>query len=382
MPSRSNPLEQHQSRAALKAGLLLLSVALNALEIFLPRIPLIPWLKPGLANIVTIAWVVQFGTVDALLFSLLRVWVVGFYFGFSILTLTLGLTGALAATIVMGTAWRVLGTRGWLGLAGLGVLGACAHNAGQLAAVYFLFARNRFVLYQIPFMAVASVIAGGVVGVLSGSLINLPLQQGMALPEQSPSHPNRHTVPQGLTCLSLLAWSVAVMFVDRVNLLTWLAIAATLLVQAFARGSLRAFFAPLRSFWLLLAMVAAVHLFFTYGQRIPGLPLVTYEGAQESARQLLRLWTWLQLSQILKWSGFGSWTMAALERLLPRRKETLTAGLLALEYFPETLSWARSAAIPALKRLFRTPRLAFSSLAVDLHRDLMKALQPAADIQP
>ncbi len=358
----------------LKASLLLLSVALNALEFFIPRIPLLPWLKPGLANIVTVVWLVRFGTLDTLLFSVLRIWIVGFYFGFSILTLALGLSGAVAATLCMALAWNALGRRGLLGLIGLGMIGACAHNAGQLAAVYALFARNPLVLYQLPAMAIASMIAGAAVGALSYSLLasspDSPPRQLSRTPLARPA-----TRLQGFACLALLGWSVAVMLFEAPRTLLWHAAAATLLVQLTARGSLRALLAPIRSFWVLLLMVAVVHLLFTHGRRVPEVPFVTYEGARESARQLLRLWTWLQLSQVLKRSGFGAWTMSLLSRLLPDRHETLAAGLVALEYFPDTLSWARKAVGPAMLRLARSPRSAARSFAADLHHDLLEQLR-------
>jgi hypothetical protein len=257
------------------------------------------------------------------------------------------------------------------------MIGAFAHNAGQLAAVYLLFARNTLVLYQLPVMALASGVAGAVVGLLSAPLTTSPAPSTPAFAARAAA-PAPPRTSQGIVCIALLAWSIAVMWVESLAPLAWHAAATTILVQLVARGSLRAFLAPISSFWLLLLMVAAIHLFFTYGRSIPGVPLVTYEGVSESVRQLLRLWTWLQLSQVLKKSGFGAWTMALLGKLLPRRTETLAAGVLALEFFPETLAWARQAAGPAIRALVRSPRTAVHSFAADLHRDLLRKLEESA----
>ena len=107
-----------------KAIWILLAVAISAAESFFPRIPLFPWLKPGLANCVTLIWIIEFGAVDALLFFFIRTWIVGFYFGFSFLTIMVSLSGGVIATIAMGICWNVAGKRGVLGAIGISIIGA------------------------------------------------------------------------------------------------------------------------------------------------------------------------------------------------------------------------------------------------------------------
>jgi hypothetical protein len=65
MPLLNDTAERREINT--KAALLLVAVAINTLEFFIPRIPLFPWMKPGLANIVTIIWIVRWGFADALL---------------------------------------------------------------------------------------------------------------------------------------------------------------------------------------------------------------------------------------------------------------------------------------------------------------------------
>ena len=153
-------------RVATKTVWLLFAVALNALEFFIPRIPFFPWLKPGFANIITIIWIIEFGAVDAVLYSLLRVWVVGFFFGFSLLTMSLAMCGGVLSTVAMSLLWAGLGKKRMLGTVGLGVCGALFHNLGQIVAVYGLMTSNPRLFLQIPIMLIASVIFGGFVGLL------------------------------------------------------------------------------------------------------------------------------------------------------------------------------------------------------------------------
>ena len=156
-PMQSHTENQITPDTIRKAVWLLVAVALNALEFF-PRLPFFPWLKPGLANAVTMIWIIKYGTADAVLYTILRSWISGFYFGFSFLTLALSLSGGITATLAMGAVWRILGSKGLLGTVGIGITGALFHNAGQLATVYFLVVHNFSVFYQIPFMAAASIL--------------------------------------------------------------------------------------------------------------------------------------------------------------------------------------------------------------------------------
>lgn len=349
----------------LKASLLLLAVSLNALELFIPRIPLLPWLKPGLANVITIVWLVRFGVVDTLLLGILRVWTVGFYFGFSLLTISLSLSGTVLATLAMGTLWHLFGRRGWMGLVGLGIAGAAFHNLGQLTAVYVLLARNVRLLYQAPFMAGASVLSGGLVGLLAAQFVRAgrTLQTARATLPTAPPAASRSRV-RVATAVLLLGWSCAVMFVESVEILAGSALTATLCTQLIHRGSLKALFRPLRAFWMLFIAVAALHAFFSYGRTVPMLPLATYEGLHAAGIQSLRLWTWLQISPLLQWSGFATIVFRGLATLFPAQRDTLTAGLIALEYFPDTLARARAGATAGFRSLLRSPRKALDAIVI------------------
>jgi hypothetical protein len=52
------PDEIQRQEAAHKTVWILLAVAMSAAEFLFPRIPLFPWLKPGIANCVTLAWII------------------------------------------------------------------------------------------------------------------------------------------------------------------------------------------------------------------------------------------------------------------------------------------------------------------------------------
>jgi heptaprenyl diphosphate synthase len=325
-----------QSQVVKKTAWLLCAVAINALEFFIPRLPFFPWLKPGLANVITILWIVEFGAMDALLYSLLRTWIVGFFFGFSFLTMALALSGGVLSTVVMGLAWKLTGRNRLLGTVGLGIIGAIFHNLGQLIAVYFLMSANLRLFYQLPIMLAAAIVFGGIVGGLAPVAYRVFERAAEPHPAAGLDRSAGFaSAPRDrFFSLLLLAGCTAIVFTDSTLALGASALGVSLIAQAASKGSLSAFLKPLTRFWVLFAFVACVNIFFSYGARIEGVPFLTREGLGLTIRQWLRLWTWLQVSAILSHFNFHAVMLQVLSKVFPGHRETLFAGVLALEYFP------------------------------------------------
>ena len=325
-----------------KTILLLLAISLNTLEFFIPRIPFLPWLKPGLANCITIIWVIRYGTADALVYTILRSWISGFYFGFSFITLILSLSGGLLATFITGITWNYFGKRNFVGAVGIGITGAVFHNFGQLLAVYLTITQNSTIFYQIPFMMIAALISGGIVGLLVKPIIRM--LNSISTPEMNSAFSIRHNSTSKkytVICALLITTCMVLLIIKNIYILLGIAAIITFLSLVFNRFSIKTLFYPLR-FWPLFLFIAFVYLFFSYGTRINFLPCVTQEGIQETIAQFLRLWTWLQTGYLLSRFHFHISFFGLLKRIFPGHKETLLAGLLALEYFPEVITFAKS----------------------------------------
>jgi heptaprenyl diphosphate synthase len=343
----ASPINDHDgARLATlqKAMLLLIAVALNAVEMAFPRLPFLPWLKPGFANIITIIWIVKFGFKDALLYTALRVWISGFYFGFSLFALSLSLTGGLLSTAVMSMLWISLGKRGLVGTVGMGVAGALFHNAGQLTVVYFLMSRNMSLFGQIPFMLGAAVIFGSVVGGLTpvvrkivdlGSAGNAAADATDFAAGQPVKRIDKFVV------VLTFAVSISLMFVNDLAALITAAILFSLAALALNPKKAGVAVYPVK-FYTLFLFIAVTHLFFTYGTRADWLPFTTNEGLLAFARQSLRLWCWLQTTHIFKRFKFHEFFIGTLYRFFPNKKETLEAGMIALEHFPEIIRLVKS----------------------------------------
>lgn len=150
------------------AWLAALAITIHIAESALPS-PL-PGVKPGLANVVTVLALIQFGWSTAAWITGLRVVVGSLLLGtFLSPTFILSLSGAVSSIITLGLAWRLSGVlpgRGF-GAVGYSVLAAMAHMAGQFYAAYALFIPHPVLFHLLPVLMTAAVIFGIVSGVIA-----------------------------------------------------------------------------------------------------------------------------------------------------------------------------------------------------------------------
>ena len=145
------------------------ALGLHGFETLLPS-P-IPWMRLGLANIITITALFLYGTRAAVMVTLIRV-VLGSLFagtfpgpGF-ILSLGGGLASTLAMASIFSLAPRLFSA------VGLSIVGALFHNIVQLVIAYFLFIQKiEAVLLITPLMIMLGTLTGTVNGVVSELLI-------------------------------------------------------------------------------------------------------------------------------------------------------------------------------------------------------------------
>lgn len=351
--------EENCDHFSRKTVWLLLAIALNALELFLPRLPFLPWLKPGLANCITIVWIIKYGVQDAILFTLLRSWISGFYFGFSLLTISLSLSGGILATAAMGIAWNLLGKKKLLGTIGLSIIGAVFHNAAQLVVVYFLLTHNSSVFYQLPFMGAASLGFGAISGLIVPQIWNI--LNRMEIPKVNPGDIiSRQSIgpADAIICSVILLFCTLLFSINDVIIMSVIGIAVTLIV-AWIRHSITVLIYPLK-FWPLFLFVFAMYLFFSYGTRLQVLTFLTYEGLHSASLQIIRVWIWLEAGLLLTQFRFHETFFSVLRIIFRKKRTTLIAGILALQYFPEVISFAKSKNSVSGLKFFKAPAKAIS----------------------
>ena len=150
------------------AWLAAFAVALHLLEAALP--PLVPGIKPGLANVITVAALCLWGWRTAAAVTLLRVLVAAIFLG-TLLSpaFWLSLGGAVAALAALGLGAALPG-RG-LGPVGYSVVAALAHIGGQLGVAYALFIQHAGLLVLAPVLAVGAAATGTLNGLAAYLLV-------------------------------------------------------------------------------------------------------------------------------------------------------------------------------------------------------------------
>ncbi|MDR3012273.1 MAG: Gx transporter family protein [Chitinispirillales bacterium] len=376
-------IEKNNNAVLQKTIWLMAAVALNAIELAIPKLPFFPWLKPGLANAITVIWIIKYGFTDAILYTALRVWISGFYFGFSLFTFSLGITGGLLSTMIMSVLWMTLGKRKLMGTVGMAIIGALFHNAGQLAVVYFMMSGNIAIFGQIPFMLAASILFGGIVGMLAPAAAKLfdcdrTAIKPCAKKNESPrfAYDGNHFYSPELTAkfidktviMLTFTVSISLMFINNIYILIVAAITFSSISLVLNPQKTSVVFYPIK-FYMLFIFIAFTHIFFSYGTYIDTLPFITKEGLFSFINQSLRLWCWLQTAHIFKKFKFSEIFISILNKSFPNKKETIRAGMITLEHFPEIMRFAKPNKKKAITMLLFKPKIFLTNYINDVsHR--------------
>lgn len=131
----------------------------------------IPGVKPGLANIITLAVLTRFGLRAAIWVGLLRVVAGSLLLGtFLSPTFFLSFAGALTSLGALALAHKL--PTAYFGPVTQSVCAAFAHLGGQLALVYFWLIPHAGVAYLLPLFAAAALLFGAVNGVAAAFLLS------------------------------------------------------------------------------------------------------------------------------------------------------------------------------------------------------------------
>jgi heptaprenyl diphosphate synthase len=146
------------------------AVGLHSIEALIPT-P-IPWLRLGLANIITLTTLYLYGLKAGMTVTLTRVFIRSLLAGtFLGPAFVMSLGGGIASTFVM---WGLIALfRKTLGPVSLSIFGALTHNIAQLFLAYILFVRQiEAILLISPVILAAGVISGVFNGIVTNLIIH------------------------------------------------------------------------------------------------------------------------------------------------------------------------------------------------------------------
>lgn len=131
----------------------------------------IPWLRLGLANVITLVTLVLYGLYPAIMVTLVRV-VLGSLFTGTFLgpAFLLSFGGGLSSTLAMGFVFLKMPRL--FSAIGISIIGALFHNSAQLVIAHFFFiGRIEAILLIAPIIALIGILTGALNGFLSEILI-------------------------------------------------------------------------------------------------------------------------------------------------------------------------------------------------------------------
>lgn len=149
-----------------KYGILVaLAFLLSYVEAMIP-IPIpIPGVKLGLANLVTIVGLYTVGVKGTVVVSLCRIILAGLTFG-NMFSMIYSLAGGCVSLILMILMKKLK----CFSTVGISVIGGIGHNIGQLSFAAYI-VQTTSVFYYLPALLIAGVVAGAVIGVVGGIMI-------------------------------------------------------------------------------------------------------------------------------------------------------------------------------------------------------------------
>uniref|UniRef100_UPI004027E584 Gx transporter family protein n=1 Tax=Eubacterium sp. TaxID=142586 RepID=UPI004027E584 len=153
-------------RIALFAMFIALAFVFSYLESLVPFNIGIQGIKLGLANIVVVTAMYILSERDAFFISVVRIVLSGLTFG-GVSTLIYSLAGGILSFAVMAIVKKCKK----LSVTGVSVLGAIAHNIGQIAVAGAVMGTYRIV-YYLPVLLVSGAVTGVVIGILSNIVIS------------------------------------------------------------------------------------------------------------------------------------------------------------------------------------------------------------------
>ncbi|MBR1376818.1 MAG: Gx transporter family protein [Bacilli bacterium] len=148
--------------------LLALSVVLNIVENMVPLFNgTVPGVKLGLANIVILFVLYQYGFKESLFISLTRVFLVGIlHSGLFSIAFFLSLSGAILSIISMGLIKRF--TK--LSIVGVSIIGSLFHSLGQIIVVAILL-NSMSAFNYLPIIILFAIPTGILTGIMSKELL-------------------------------------------------------------------------------------------------------------------------------------------------------------------------------------------------------------------
>jgi uncharacterized membrane protein len=166
MQSPTEPASSADLTPELFGFCLLLASSLQIMEHLLPKVPIFPWLRLGLAYLIILPFLLRFGVRNTVMLFISRNLITLVYGGQVFSAFLISTLSGVISIGVAGCLGVFLYHSGVLGLVGTSVMLACSFNLTQLIVVNFLFVRHGDFFFQLPPMLLWSLISGSLIALV------------------------------------------------------------------------------------------------------------------------------------------------------------------------------------------------------------------------
>ena len=154
------------------------ALVLSIIEAWIPMpTVMMPGVKLGLANIITLIVIMFFGYKEAFLVVFARC-ILAAFFGGGLIIFLFSIAGGLLSTGVMAFLYKKMSKV--FGVLGISVAGSISHNLGQLTMASFIM-KELSVMTYLPILLISGIIMGCFVGLCSGFLAKALKKTGILL---------------------------------------------------------------------------------------------------------------------------------------------------------------------------------------------------------
>lgn len=152
-------------KLAIYALMVALAMIFSYIEVLIPIPYLVPGMKIGLANIVTMIALYKMGALDAAVVSVMRILLSALLFG-NVFSLAYSLAGGLISLAIM----ILLKKTDRFSMVGVSLAGGVCHNIAQIGVAAILLETGELI-YYLPVLLITGTITGILIGVLGGLIL-------------------------------------------------------------------------------------------------------------------------------------------------------------------------------------------------------------------
>lgn len=142
-----------------------LAMILSYVESQIPSLIPVPGVKMGLANIVVVFTLYKLGGKQAIVISLIRVFLLALMFG-SLVSMVYSIAGAVLSLISM----FILKKLDMFSTVAVSVVGGVMHNVGQIVMACIILSTD-LIRYYLPFLMISGILSGIVIGLVAATII-------------------------------------------------------------------------------------------------------------------------------------------------------------------------------------------------------------------